>query len=144
MRKRVKWKFLPEKLEESTGKLRNPGIGWYEIHTFPAGEDPHILADGSCSQDALVLLVIQLEAGSDMLPRTEMEKFDRILAAFAGQRDILLRFVYDTGGRGLECEPGQFDRVCSHLTQMTPLLKKIRVDPLCVSGDDRRKLGGNA
>lgn len=124
MRKRVKWKFLPEKLEESTGKLRNPGIGWYEIHTFPAGEDPHILADGSCSQDALVLLVIQLEAGSDMLPRTEMEKFDRILAAFAGQRDILLRFVYDTGGRGLECEPGQFDTVCSHLTQMTPLLKK--------------------
>lgn len=124
MRKRAKWRFVPEKLEESTRKLRNPGIGWYEIHTFPAGEDLHILADGSRSQDALVLLMIQLEAGRDTLQQTELEKFDRILAAFAGTHDIILRFVYDTEGRGMECEPGQFDTVCRHLMQLAPLLKK--------------------
>lgn len=124
MRKRVRWKFVPEKLEESTGKLRNPGIGWYEIHTFPAGEEPHIVADNSRLQDALVLLVIRLEAGMDTLPQAAMDKFDRILAAFAGRYDIILRFVYDTEGKGMECEPGQFDTVCSHLMQLAPLLKK--------------------
>lgn len=124
MKKRVRWKFVPEKLEESTGKSGNPGIGWYEIYTFPAGEDQDVLADGSSSQDALVLLVIELEAGNDTLPRAEMERFDRILAAFAGTHDIILRFVYDTVGKGMEREPGQFGRVCSHLMQLAPLLKK--------------------
>lgn len=124
MRKRVRWKFVPEKLEEDTRLLNNPGIGWYEIHTFPAGEDQYVLPEGSSSQDALVLLVIQLDAGKDMLQQSDMEKFDRILAAFAGKRDIILRFVYDTEGRGMECEPGQFDRVCRHLMQLAPLLKK--------------------
>lgn len=124
MRKRVRWRFEPEELEESTEKLGNPGIGWYEIHTFPAGEAPYIWADDSSPQDALVLLVIQLEAGGDTLQQPELEKFDRILAAFAGKRDIILRFVYDTEGRGMESEPGQFDRVRGHLMQLAPLLKK--------------------
>lgn len=124
MRKRVRWKFVPEKLEEDTGPLNNPGIGWYEIHTFPAGEDQYVLAEDGSSQDALVLLLIQLESDKDALQQRRIEMFDRILAAFAGKRDILLRFAYDIEGRGMECEPERFDRVCRHLMQLAPLLKK--------------------
>ena len=129
MRKRSKWKFVPPEFEESTQIICNPGRGWYEIYTFCIGqgcreEELERVREVCDGPDTLALLLICLEHAGDGLTQKQLDSADRILHAFAGKRDILLRFVYDLAGKGMEQEPGQFSQVERHLEQLAPLLRK--------------------
>lgn len=133
MRKRSKWKFVSQEFQESTHMICNPGRGWYEIYTFCIGQRcqaevlervQEVCGELCGGTDTLALLLIRLEYAGTGLTQKQLDLADRILHAFAGKRDILLRFVYDLTGKGMEREPGQFSQVERHLEQLAPLLKK--------------------
>lgn len=133
MRKRSKWKFVPSEFQESTQMICNPGRGWYEIYTFCIGQRcpeevlervREVCGGLRGGSDTLALLLIRLEHAGNGLTQKQLDSADQILHAFAGKRDILLRFVYDLAGKGMEQEPGQFSQVERHLEQLKPLLRK--------------------
>ena len=123
MRRKNKWRFEPLECRESTDMLRNPGRGWYEIHTFRS-EEAHVPEVYLNSEDSLVLVRIRIGTEGEELDGAELNRIDRILSAFSGRRDMIVRLLYDLDGKGMESEPSLFCRAERHLEQLVPILKK--------------------
>lgn len=104
--------------------IRNPGRGWYEIHTFRSWEAGSV-ERALESADSLALVRVQIGAGGEELAQSEIDRIDQILGIFSGRQDIILRLAYDLEGRGLESEPGLFCQVEHHLEQLAPVLRKF-------------------
>ena len=57
------------------------------------------------------------------IPEKALACAEQILAYFAGEKkDMILRFVYDTEGRGLAKEPTYIQLVKRHMEQLGPLI----------------------
>lgn len=120
-----RWKFKPSELIESTEELYNPGRGWYQIHTFETEtcRTPEEMRSSLHETDALVLLLIRIPASPEALSQKEMDWICCILRTFSDTgKDILLRFVYDLEGKGLENEPNRFAIVERHFQQLAELM----------------------
>lgn len=125
MKRMHKWRVEPTELIESTEELYNPGRGWYQIHTFDTGtcRTPEEMRSSLHETDALVLLLIRIPAGREALNEEEMDWIRCILKTFSDAgKDILLRFVYDLEGKGLENEPDRFAIVERHFQQLSELM----------------------
>lgn len=117
--------FRGAALREAAGDVSNPGRGWYRIYTYILGEGgscelPPTLYEG----ETLALVLIDI-GGYRERPLTEesLDTIHRILECFAaGGRDVILRIVYDTQGKGMEHEPSLFSQVEQHMEQLTPLI----------------------
>lgn len=110
-------------LREAAGDVPNPGRGWYRIYTYTLGEDcelPPVLYAG----ESLALVLVDIGTYRERaLPEEGLEQLHRILDCFAaGGRDIILRIVYDTQGKGMEREPSLFSQVEQHMEQLMPLI----------------------
>lgn len=117
--------FQSAALREAAGNVPNPGRGWYRIYTYVLGEGtgcdlPPALYEG----ETLALVLIDIGAYRERpLEEESLALMDRILECFAaGGRDIILRVVYDTEGKGMEHEPSLFSQVQQHIGQLAPLL----------------------
>jgi len=117
--------FQSAVLREAAGNVENPGRGWYRIYTYTLGEGvkcelPPVLYEG----ETLALVLIDIGAYRERpLDEESLALIDRILECFAaGERDIILRIVYDTQGKGMEHEPSLFSQVQQHIGQLAPLL----------------------
>lgn len=125
MKRMHKWRVEPTELIESTEELYNPGRGWYQIHTFDTRtyRTPEEMRSSLHETDALVLLLIRIPAGGEALNEEEMDWIRCILKTFSDAgKDILLRFVYDLEGKGLENEPDRFAIVERHFQQLAELM----------------------
>ncbi|MCI9538596.1 MAG: DUF4832 domain-containing protein [Eubacterium sp.] len=125
MKRMHRWRVEPTELIESTEELYNPGRGWYQIHTFDTGtyRTPEEMRSSLHETDALVLLLICIPAGGEALNEEEMDWISCILKTFSDAgKDILLRFVYDLEGKGLENEPDRFAIVERHFQQLSELM----------------------
>ena len=122
------WKFQRAKLRESTEELRNPGRGWYQVHTFVMMDSLSIENLERCVEkgDALALVLIDIgEYRAELLSKECLSLIDRILDCFvAAEVDIILRVAYDHEGKAWEREPVNFDQVKRHLAQLGPVLEK--------------------
>ncbi|MCM1540772.1 MAG: DUF4874 domain-containing protein [Blautia sp.] len=119
--------FRQEKFRETPGNVLNPGRGWYRIYTYVLAEDgqyelPPALYDG----ETLALVLIDISAYQERpISDKGLSDMDWILRCFAESgREMILRVVYDTAGRGMEREPALFSQVQRHMEQMAPLLVK--------------------
>lgn len=117
--------FRGAAFREAAGDVPNPGRGWYRIYTFILGgegdcELPPALYEG----ETLALVLIDIGAYRERpLAEESLDTIHRILECFAaGSRDIILRIVYDTQGKGMEHEPSLFSQVEQHMEQLTPLI----------------------
>lgn len=117
--------FQSAALREAVGNVPNPGRGWYRIYTYILGsgencELPPALYEG----ETLALVLIDIGAYRERpLEEESLELIHRILESFAAEgRDIILRIVYDTQGKGMEHEPSLFSQVEQHMEQLTPLI----------------------
>lgn len=117
--------FQSAALCEAAGNVPNPGRGWYRIYTYILGggenyELPPALYEG----ETLALVLIDIGAYRERpLEEESLDLIHRILECFAAAgRDIILRIVYDTQGKGMEHEPSLFSQVEQHMGQLTPLL----------------------
>ena len=122
--------FQPADFVESVEELHNPKTGWYQLHTYLLSE-PFDASEEIWALDKeqrLVLVIIHLGNGkNEDLSGEELEKIGQILDFFAVQKkDIILRFVYDTVGRGMEHEPNRFSQVSRHMEQLGEILSRFR------------------
>lgn len=125
MKRMHRWRVELSELIESTEELYNPGRGWYQIHTFETGtcRTPEEMRSSLHETDALVLLLIRIPARLEVLSQKELDWIRCILKTFSeAGKDILLRFVYDLEGKGLENEPDRFAIVERHFQQLSELM----------------------
>lgn len=124
-----KWEWMPEELQENTEELENPVRGWYEIYTFRAedGIHPQELRWSLREGETLALVLIDLGAYRDRaLEHEALENIRRILSFFMQYgKDVILRPVYDTEGKGREREPEAFDTVLMHAGQIGEVLQQV-------------------
>lgn len=120
-----RYRLEPATLTEARGDVPNPGRGWYHIYTYTPGNGincdlPPFLYEG----ETLALVLIDIGAYRERpLDREGLDVIGSILDAFtAADRDMILRIVYDTEGKGMEKEPSFAAQVRQHIEQLAPLL----------------------
>lgn len=136
--------FQPALFQEEKKAVRNPGRGFYEIHTFAlgAGGDHGLPWDLEnlrwCIKEghSLALVLLDIKKARDReLTDEELKCVDSLLAAFdALDVDVILRPVYDREGRGIENEPALLSRVVRHMEQLSPVIMAHRKKILLIQG----------
>ena len=127
--------FQPEIMRESADALSNPGCGWYHLYTFDVSETEAPLYV-ACQEEELVLLRISFGVcrERELLPE-ELKNIFRILQFFQEKKKgMILRFVYDMEGRGMEAEPVGSSLVKKHMCQIGSVVRQFIPDVLAVQG----------
>lgn len=127
--------FQPEIMRESADALSNPGCGWYHLYTFNVSETEAPLYV-VCQEEELVLLRISIGVcrERELLPE-ELKNIFRILQFFQEKKKgMILRFVYDMEGRGMEAEPVGSSLVKKHMCQIGSVVRQFIPDVLAVQG----------
>ena len=135
--------FRSAEFKESSEELCNPGCGWYHIYTFraqpPADGRPveeEAWLDESCQAEQLALALIDIGdfrmtpiSGEALLHiRQVMEFFHK------KGKQLLVRFVYDTEGKGMEKEPLTLAMVKRHMEQAAGAVRPSMEDILVWQG----------
>lgn len=112
---------------ETEEKIKNPGRGFYEIHTFVLGQEWDLENLRWCIRAehtlALVVLDIQTARGRE-LTAEELSDIDAMLGAFGRLgMEIMLRAVYDREGKGMQNEPTLLSRVEGHMRQLASVIQ---------------------
>ena len=122
------WKIKKAELRESVEELRNPGRGWYQIHTFSAEEDFSIEELQWCLGNRNTLALVFIDIGyyrEQALDERCLYNIDGILDYFAqSELDVILRITYDREGKAWEREPYSFSQVMEHMNQLGPILSR--------------------
>jgi hypothetical protein len=132
------WSFEPAVFAESGEDCPNPGRGWYQLFSMDATE-PAPLSDwvwcaGNGEQLALLVVDIGAFAQSE-IGEAALENIRRALRFFRKQKkELLLRFVYDREGKGLEKEPAGIGRIRQHMAQLAPVLAEFQDAIFCIQG----------
>lgn len=127
-KKRTDGKFYPAKLEKDTAVFPNPCRGWYRIYTFCPNQQNEEELIWLPMEETETLALVRLNIGAfrqreiDEATLRFVEKiFDRF--AQAG-KDMILRVLYDTEGKGMEKEPSFLDMVLTHMRQLGRVVAK--------------------
>lgn len=132
-------KHLAVKLpEESRKECVNPGRGWYHIYTFALDkrDDDALLYLPFWEEETLVLIRLDIGAfRGNVLSKEALEYAKEILKCFHDRgKDIILRVLYDTQGKGMEREPALFSMVLTHMKQLGAVVRAYESDILAVQG----------
>ncbi len=135
--------FQEAELRESSEELHNPGCGWYHVYTFraqpPADGRPveeEVWLDESCLTERLALALIDIgDFRIRPLSQEALLHIGRIMDFFHRHgKQLLLRFVYDTEGRGMEREPLTLAMVKRHMEQTGGVIRPYMEDILVMQG----------
>lgn len=125
---RGRWKLKKVELKESVEELRDPGRGWYQIHTFSAEEAFSTEELQWCLSDRDTLALVFIDIGyyrEQALDERGLDNINKILDYFSqSEMDIILRIAYDRVGRAWEREPYSFSQVMEHMQQLGPVLAR--------------------
>lgn len=124
--------FRCSPLHEEPFPFRNPFRGFYTIYRLDAASDimPQLdIPFSSCTgnpSEALALLEISLSAFSAcQLPEEALHRIDCFFEHFTALRhNLIVRFLYDWDGLGIQKEPADLTLIVDHIRQLAPLLKK--------------------
>lgn len=135
---RKQWSFQKATYRESTEELHNPGCGWYQICSFAAESppDPEMLGWCLSGDEQLVLVLIDIGTFRDIpLTSQALEHIETVFRFFSGRgTDMILRFVYDREGKGMEREPAFFSLVEKHMKQTGAVIQQYAAHILLVQG----------
>lgn len=123
-------KFRAFPLQETPRPLCNPWRGLYTIYRYrvladaAAPAQPQIAAWAVSPEQSLALVEVNLRAfRAQALSAGALEQIGQVLAFFAQQRkQLLLRFLYDWDGQGIQNEPDEVGTILQHIRQLAPLL----------------------
>lgn len=121
-------KFSVSPLRETCSPLMNPGRGWYEIYHFNIEDVPDLEELKWCLRENQTLALLRFDLGavrSRIISEQELQYTDEIFDFFeeAGKR-MILRFAYDTKGKGQEKEPSDIGLILYHISQLGRVVKK--------------------
>lgn len=123
--------YSPDKRREVKG---NPCCGFYTIYRFYAhSDDPVPGMDGPLEElgldktQSLCLLLINLVFYKDSpLALDALGRVKRIFSWFKEQqKELIVRFVYDWDGLGVQHEPREIGVILRHMEQLGPLFHKF-------------------
>lgn len=124
--------------EELQGTYCSPGRGWYHIYTFcPEQRDEEQLKWLPLEEDeTLALIRLDIGAFRDKdLDEETLQFTECILSRFAeAGKDIILRILYDTQGRGMVREPRTIGQVCRHMQSLGTIVAKHSKEILLTQG----------
>ena len=117
---------------ESSRELRNPNRGFYCLYTFRITEeetDYQQLVKQSYHRDKnteLTQIQICLQAYREgPISEKGLADIEELLCAVeAMDRQLIVRFLYDTEGQGEQQEPPSLDIILRHMRQLQPVLTK--------------------
>lgn len=128
-------KFHKASLKETLEKTANPGIGWYHLYTFDAGcADPELYI--ACEEEEIVLLLIDIGAFREKEISAEaLLSVRQIFRFFAEhQKEMIIRFAYDTEGKGMEKEPESGELILSHIHALGQIIKEYHNHIMVMQG----------
>ena len=128
-------KFHKAPLGEVLEKVANPGTGWYHLYTFDATcADPVLYV--ACEEEEIVLLLIDIGGFRGKELSTEALLSVRQIFHFfrENQKDMIVRFAYDTEGKGMEKEPENGKIVLEHIRQLGAVIREYQSSILVVQG----------
>ena len=142
IRFREKTAFEAARCMESSGELHNPGQGWYHVYTFRAKPDggrpveEEAWLDESCRQEQLALVLILIgDYRACEIPKEALLHIGQILEFFRRNgKEMILRFVYDNEGKGMEREPLTVSMVKRHMEQIGGAIRPYMEDILVLQG----------
>ena len=128
-------KFHKAPLVEALKKVENPGTGWYHLYTFDATcADPVLYV--ACEEEEIVLLLIDIGGFRGKELSTEALLSIRQIFYFFKEKkkDMIVRFAYDTEGKGMEKEPESGRIVLEHIRQLGTVIREYQSWILVVQG----------
>jgi len=122
--RKPRWKAA--RLTEARSLPPNPWRGLYAIYPFMIGEEPAQPMPPLRSEHSLSLVEINLfRFQEDPISDSALRQIDSILAWFDSQRqEMILRFLYDMDGNGMQNEPREITVILEHMRQLSPLLRR--------------------
>lgn len=124
--------------EESRKECANPGRGWYHIYTFTLDKRD---TDGLLYQpfwDDETLVLVRFDIGAyrgKEIPKEALAYADEILKCFhCYGKEVILRVLYDTKGKGMEREPTLFSMILTHMRQMGAVVRAHEDDIFVTQG----------
>ncbi len=133
--KNRKRRFQKNNLTESLEDIKNPGRGWYHLYTYDLAERiPELYI--ACREETVVLLLIHIgQFRNCRISGGGLDYLTEILEFFKEhEKMMILRFAYDTDGRGMESEPDRGEQVKEHMDQIGTKIKDYADDILAVQG----------
>lgn len=136
-------KFQKADLSESSKAVANPGCGWYHLYSFVLRDASELSlqdARGSLAADSkeeqLALVLIDIGAfRTKPLSERALSHIEQIMEMFhAYGKQMILRFVYDTAGKGMEREPEELSLIKGHMAQTGAILRRHAGDILVIQG----------
>lgn len=132
------WQFQKRMLVEYTGSIQNPSRGWYRMYKFKAECKPDFsqLKWCACTDETLALLLIDLSAYRDShIINCGIENIRQIFRFFIScGKELIVRFTYDTEGKGLEREPSNSSQIQEHMRQIGVVIREFPGAFLCLQG----------
>lgn len=135
--------YFSGRFEESAAYFSVPFCGFYHIYGFvlkdetvyPSVEDVPLAKDSE-SEEQLELLQINLCRFADApLTETALSQLDLILAAHTSQgKQLILRFLYDWDGKGLQSEPKNLETILQHIRQTASVYNRYRDHIFLIQG----------
>lgn len=133
--------FVQAELKEESKELHNPGCGWYHMYTFSlfpekSENQQPLYLDPQSREEQLVLLLMDLGKFRDCrLSEAALCRTEEILDFFQEQgKDLILRFTYDTQGKGLEKEPCSLSLIKGHMKQLGSVITRYAGSILTLQG----------
>lgn len=120
-------RFEPQEWEKNAIGIINPARGWYSLYPFRVGEsiDPSELRWYLKKDESIALVMLDLGAYREReLDESALSHIVQILDFFCQyQKDVILRPVYDTEGRGIEHEPEKLELLLRQMEQIGNILQ---------------------
>lgn len=125
-------------LKELAGDCPNPGRGWYRIYTFCPEQRNRDELDWLPLEASETVALVRLDIGAFRQREIDEQTLafvNEILERFrlAG-KEMILRIVYDTVGKGMEHEPSGISTVLSHMRQLGAVVARHADDILVTQG----------
>lgn len=127
---------------ESSKRLYNPNRGFYHLHGFyitDAVKDyrqdisGRFWGDGGAGLTLIEVNIREFRGGE--ISEAGLESIDNLLEALCAlDKQIILRFLYDWDGKGMEAEPESLEMILRHMDQLSGLLEKYQERIFIVQG----------
>lgn len=143
IRRKYKMRFRKAVFRESSRELENPGCGWYHVYPFTLRiptelclEETAVCISDISKKEELALVRIDIGAfRSCEIPREALEDVSRIFDLFrACRKQMIVRFAYDSEGKGMEREPQDILLVKKHIEQLGEIVRRFSSDILVLQG----------
>lgn len=121
----------PVRFTESARKLNNPNRGFYYIHDF-------WITDEETDWDRLVSEKFNVNADTELaliqiclqdyregaITQAGLANIEALFGVLKGiDKQLIVRFVYDREGKGMEYEPERIEIILEHMRQLEPVLR---------------------